>query len=148
MAAPNQVKAYVACWLQLGKAVLWDRPAGLERLRPEPLLGLGSLSQEFQLSWQRMNLDPWHCYLEGTQESLGQLLSPAWEIQSCGRCGLPVPLPMTPATPVGPCPCSDLKEWPNSTTVPPRVQDEQFLQRAELRAIHQRLKAQDPEAPC
>lgn len=143
MATPNQVKAYVACWLQLGKAVLCDRPAGLERLQPEPLLGLESLSQEFQLCWQRMSLDPWHCYLEGTNESLGQLLSPAWEIGPCARCGLPVPLPATPATATGPCPCSDLKGWPNLATVPPRIQDEQFLQVATLRSVYQRLRDRD-----
>ncbi|MFQ3613021.1 MAG: hypothetical protein SNJ68_04785 [Cyanobacteriota bacterium] len=143
MAAPNQVKAYVACWLQLGKVVLCNHPAGIDCLRPEPLLSLGSLSQEFQLSWHRMSMDPWHCHLEGTHESLGQLLSPAWEISPCSRCGLPVPLPATPATAIGPCPCSDLKGWPNPATVPPRVQDEQFSQVATLRSVHQRLMDRD-----
>lgn len=143
MAASSQVKAYVACWIQLGKAVMCEYPGGSERIQPQPVLSLESLSQEFHLSWHRMSLDPWHCHLEGTHESLGQLLSPAWEIGSCSRCSLPIPLPATTATAIGPCPCSDLKGWPNSTTVPPRIQDEQFLQVAGLRSMHQRLMDRD-----
>ncbi|MEN9224725.1 MAG: hypothetical protein Q6L60_09360 [Thermostichus sp. HHBFW_bins_43] len=143
MAAPSQVKAYVACWLQLGKGVVCEHPGGSERIQPRSVLGLGSLSQEFQHSWQCMSADPWRCYLEGTHESLGQLLSPAWEIGSCGRCGLPVPLPATTATAIGPCPCSDLKVWPNSATLPPRVHNEQFVEVAGLAPLQQRLAAQD-----
>ncbi len=75
------------------------------------------------------------CYLEGTSQTIQELLSPQWEISSCARCEMPVPmiqLGMQPNT----CTCSDLDNWPNNELPPPR---EPVSSREKLRTISKSL---------
>ena len=59
-------------------------------------------------------------YLEGTQQTISELLSPAWEMTSCARCEMPVPIPQIETT-ERLCPCNDLPTWPNEELPKPRL---------------------------
>ena len=59
-------------------------------------------------------------YLKGTDQSIEELLSPAWEMASCARCDMIVPTPEVMFNPF-PCPCNDLSSWPNEEIPQPRL---------------------------
>lgn len=101
----EQVKRYLAYWFQLGKGVVF--PKGQETLRPQPIFEGNRYSAEFEQCWQKILSTDTSCYLEGTEQTIQQLLSPAWEIVGCPRCELPVPMTVAGvAAPV--CTCFDL----------------------------------------
>lgn len=118
MASENQVKQYLAYWFQLGKPLLVK--GGEESLLPRPVISGDRYSQEFEDCWKRaIASDAGDCYLENTTQTLAELLSPAWEIDPCARCSMPVP--MRAIGPIDPsCPCSDIPDWPNPTMPQPR----------------------------
>lgn len=118
MASPTQVKQYLAYWFQLGKRV-WVH-GGREAVLPDSVIERDRYSQEFEDCWQRI-LAPssGECYLEGTHQTIQQLLSSEWEIESCARCGMPVPM-IELGMQEGPCPCADLDNWPNNELPEPR----------------------------
>ncbi|NJR51256.1 MAG: hypothetical protein HC780_18460 [Leptolyngbyaceae cyanobacterium CSU_1_3] len=118
MASETQVRHYLAYWFQLGKRVFIHN--GKEALQPRPIISADRYSDEFESCWQRIqSADAGDCYLEGTNETIAQLLSPAWEMSSCARCAMPVPLPGA-GMPAESCPCFDLSNWPDSETPSPR----------------------------
>jgi hypothetical protein len=135
MAAEAEVKQYLAYWFQLGKRVLL--PNGRQTLLPQPIFRGQDYSPEFRACWQQI-LDPKNgdCHLEGTEQTIGELLTPAWEINSCARCAMPVPIALT-VQPSLVCPCFDLDTWPNTELPQPRpaVSTQEQLQR-----IRQRLR--------
>ncbi|WP_041238036.1 hypothetical protein [Gloeothece citriformis] len=118
MATEDQVKLYLAYWFQLGKKVLLNN--GREKLLPNPIFEENRYSAEFENCWQRL-IDPksGDCYLEGTDQTIQQLLSPAWEIVDCARCQMPIPINQIGQTVLG-CPCADLPLWPNTELPAPR----------------------------
>ncbi|WP_425365343.1 hypothetical protein [Gloeothece verrucosa] len=118
MATEQQVKLYLAYWFQLGKKVLLRN--GREQLLPKPIFSENSYSSEFENCWERL-IDPksGDCYLEGTNQTIQQLLSPAWEIIDCARCQMPVPVRQL-GQPCPECPCSDIPLWPNTELPLPR----------------------------
>lgn len=120
MADLLDVKSYLACWFQLGKSVTALTPAGQRRIKPHRVLALEGLSKEFDDCWHRISAQPDRCYLEGTDETIADLLSDRWQIDPCSRCGLPIPLIHSGPYPGGPCPCATLTTWPNDQTIPPR----------------------------
>lgn len=78
-------------------------------------------SEEFEECWSYVctsALDKTH--LEGMSQTIQELLSPEWEIMSCSRCDMPVPM-LTLGTNHGSCPCSDLELWPNLELPQPRL---------------------------
>ncbi len=127
MASPEQVRAYLAYWFQLGKPVLCDgqRPPQNHREAsswlPTPIFSHGQYSQSFEACWQQiMVTEGCDCHLAGTTQTIADLLSPQWDIEPCARCALPVPLPIGHIA-HQPCPCNDLPQWPNTEVPSPRA---------------------------
>ncbi|MEZ2234305.1 hypothetical protein [Microcoleus sp.] len=118
MASEYEVRKYIAYWFQLGKKVLIGN--GSEALLPKPVIAGDRYSQEFEECWQKIvSPDSGDCYLEGTKETIGELLTPAWEMSPCARCAMPVPL-RDSGMPAECCPCNDLAHWPNTEIPQPR----------------------------
>jgi len=118
MASTEQVKRYLAYWFQLGKKVIINH--GKTAVIPKKVIEGDRYSPEFEQCWQQIiALDNKDCYLEGTWETIEQLLSPMWEIQPCARCDMPVPT-INLGMSSGPCPCFDLPNWPNTEVPAPR----------------------------
>lgn len=118
MASEYQVRKYIAYWFQLGKKVLIRN--GSEALLPKSVIAGDRYSQEFEECWQKIiSPDSGDCYLQGTKETIGELLTPAWEMSPCARCAMPVPL-RDSGMPAECCPCNDLAHWPNTEIPQPR----------------------------
>lgn len=134
MASPDQVKRYLAYWFQLGKRLVINN--GQEQLLPRPVLWGDRYSPEFEACWQRAIAPGGHnCYLEGTSQTIEELLSGAWEINPCARCEMPVPtLNLGVIAPL--CPCADLPFWPDTERPRPR---EPISSHAQLVQIRDRL---------
>lgn len=122
MASQPDVKAYLACWLQLGKAIDARIHTLPDTIRIGSVLSLSAFSAEFEQVWRAVFAHAQWCYLAGTDESIGDLLSDRWTIADCGRCGLHVPISEDGLAIAGPCPCADMMDsWPNAETLPPRL---------------------------
>ena len=118
MASQQQVKQYLAYWFQLGKKVLIR--GGQVALLPQPVISGDRYSEQFEAVWQQiLSPDSGYCYLEGTNETIAQLLTPAWELNPCARCSMPVPM-RSAGMPPEVCPCNDLSDWPNTSVPLPR----------------------------
>ena len=118
MAHHQQVKQYLAYWFQLGKQAINSRSS--TQLCPEPVIHGDRYSQSFEASWQTIQANPGHWHLEGTTQTIAELLSPKWELSTCSRCSMPVPMPDL-GMPAENCPCSDLPTWPNLDLPQPRL---------------------------
>ncbi len=135
MASIETVKQYLAYWFQLGKRVILNQNS--EIILPNPVFVAGAYSSEFDKCWQKITrLEGKNCYLEGTTQSIAQLLSPLWDISSCAVCSMPVPKIELGIQPMG-CPCESLNNWPNNELPFPRqaVNTKQHLQ-----SLQERLK--------
>jgi hypothetical protein len=117
MATEQDVKTYLAYWFQLGKKVIVGN--GRASLLPEPVLKGDRYSHEFESCWQEIHSQAAECYLEGTDESIGELLTPAWEMLPCGRCNMPIAIKNL-GMPALFCPCNTLPTWPNTELPLPR----------------------------
>lgn len=106
MASPDQVKQYLAYWFQLGKRLVVNN--GQEVIQPKTVIQGDRYSQEFEACWQRlMGSKRKDAYLEGTVQTIEELLSPTWEIAPCARCDMPIPM-LSLGLRSFPCPCYDL----------------------------------------
>lgn len=134
MATKHEVKQYLAYWFQLGKKVMTNN--GSASLLPQPVIQGDRYSDEFETTWQQIiSPETGDCYLDGTQETIAELLTPTWEMSHCGRCTMPVPvrsLGMPPSL----CPCNDLPNWPNTELPLPR---KPVNNQEQLSAIRDRL---------
>jgi hypothetical protein len=136
MASPDQVRSYLACWFQLGKGVTIHRTGQV--LSPRPLTLHNRYSDEFEACWQYLeSLGGQDCYLEGTCQTIAELLSSQWDIERCPRCSLPIPLARQWVAETG-CPCYDLPLWPNLDIPQPRAP---LDVQQHLCLIHQRVIA-------
>ncbi|MEO1209173.1 MAG: hypothetical protein AAFX78_06495 [Cyanobacteria bacterium J06638_20] len=118
MASDQQVKQYVAYWFQLGKRVMLRN--GREAVLPEPVIQGDRYSEAFEACWKRLQSpESGDCYLEGTSQTIQELLSTDWNISPCARCGMPVPMLDLGVMDMG-CPCADLQNWPNDELPRPR----------------------------
>ncbi len=118
MASKKEVKKYLAYWFQLGKKVFINN--GAASLQPGKVIDGESYSNEFEECWQKvLSSESGECYLEGTQQTVAELLSPEWDMASCSRCDMPVPLKNLGMPPLL-CPCNDVPNWPNTELPPPR----------------------------
>lgn len=142
MASSDQVKAYLACWLQMGKSIDVDLPQGQHQfLQPNVVLEKNRYSEHFEQIWRYVSRHPTHCYLSGTNESIQDLLSDRWDIANCSRCSLLLPMPAPRSLKVSPCPCSDLYHWPDWETLRPRwLDDVEETAEHSLGGIAQRLQ--------
>ncbi|MGD1944423.1 MAG: hypothetical protein ACFB0G_24260 [Leptolyngbyaceae cyanobacterium] len=118
MASAQKVQSYLAYWFQLGKPVVFQRSQ--TQCLPSPIFQGSQLSGSFQNCWQRIMQNAADCCLSGTDESIAELLSDAWEITDCSRCVMPLPL-LVHGIKSSPCPCADLSSWPNSEVPQPRT---------------------------
>jgi hypothetical protein len=118
MASEQEVRQYLAYWFQLGKRVIVNNTQQV--IKPTLVIQSGQYSQEFENCWQQLKAsDLNESYLEGTEQSIAELLTPAWEMNSCARCAMPVPITSV-GVPSLSCPCNDLPTWPNTEVPAPR----------------------------
>ena len=118
MASTQNVRSYLAYWFQLGKKLVLGN--GKEILLPEPVMEGGTYSPQFEECWRRISeLKGKDCYLEGTNSTINSLLSSAWEISSCARCDMPIPI-IKLGLASNNCPCGDMAHWPNLELPQPR----------------------------
>jgi hypothetical protein len=118
MASEQQVKQYLAYWFQLGKKIVVRN--GQETIQPKTVIAGDRFSQEFEDIWSFIrSSEARECHLEGTAQTINELLSPNWEINACSRCSMPVPT-RTIGLPPETCPCFDLPNWPDTGMPQPR----------------------------
>lgn len=118
MAHEKVVRQYLAYWFQAGKRVVLEAKG--ESYCPNVILQGDRYSPEFEACWNYLSdASSGDCYLEGTSQTIQELLSSQWEIVSCARCDMPIPMLVLGVMPLG-CPCFDLPTWPNSDIPQPR----------------------------
>jgi hypothetical protein len=129
MADSTAVKQYLAHWFQLGKKIILHN--GEKAIWPARIFTGDRYSVEFEDCWSQV-VDPTNgvCYLEGTEQTIQELLSPAWEFHPCARCELPVPIKIAGLIEPN-CTCHDLENWPNSDLPAPKIpaNSQQYLDR-------------------
>jgi hypothetical protein len=116
MASIEQVRQYLAYWFQLGKPVLSYQGT---TLLPQAVIQGDRYSHEFEQCWQQIEANPDRYHLDGTEPTIGELLSSAWEVVACARCEMPVPM-LPVGTQALTCPCFDLPLWPDTELPKPR----------------------------
>lgn len=140
MATQTQVKNYLAYWFQLGKKVVTEKTSAT--YQPETVIEGDHFSPEFEDCWRNIlkalaQEQYTEHYLEGTDQTIEELLSPSWEIVNCARCDMLVPTPEVTFEQV-PCPCNDLPTWPNEELPKPRLP---INNREKLSQMSQRISA-------
>ncbi len=133
MATVNQVKQYLAYWFQVGKPVIC--PKGDRQILPMTVLEGNQYSPDFEACWQDLNANR-DCYLQGTTQTIADLLSERWDIADCPRCAMPMPFDAVGLK--NGCPCADLADWPNVNIPVPHCP---HYARDQLSAIHKRLRS-------
>lgn len=119
MATHTEVKNYLAYWFQLGKRVVSDD--GRLSYGPGRIIQGDRFTPEFEDSWEAiLEKEGKSLFLEGTDQTIAELLSPAWDVVSCARCSMPVPIPQVEIS-AHPCPCNDMDGWPNEEIPKPRL---------------------------
>ncbi|MBD2771517.1 hypothetical protein [Iningainema tapete] len=118
MASKQDVKRYLAYWFQLGKKVVINN--GAATLLPRKVIEGDRYSEEFEECWQKIiSKESGECHLEGTRETIAELLTPDWDMLPCARCSMPVPI-RSVGMPPELCPCNNLVGWPNTELPAPR----------------------------
>jgi hypothetical protein len=136
MATEQQVRQYLAYWFQLGKGL--ESRDGHEALLPRPVIRGNSYSPEFEACWQKVRSpQAGDYYLQGTTQTIAELLTPSWEINPCARCTMPVPFKSL-GIPSLECTCSDVPDWPNTEVPFPRdpINNQRQLQKIRDRLTH------------
>jgi hypothetical protein len=142
MATSDQVRQYLAYWFQLGKKVVIQNTD--ERVLPEPVIQGDRYSDAFEACWQQITApDVGDCYLDGTSQTIQELLTPVWEVSPCVRCDMPVPV-FSLGLPTLSCPCIDLPLWPNTEIPSPRSPVNDVSQMVQIR---DRLMKMNEKAP-
>ena len=135
MATKQEVKIYLAHWFQLGKTVVLNRDNVI--FSPKKVITGNSYSQEFEECWQQIiSSKTGDCCLEGTHQTIQELLTPAWEIVNCSRCDMPLAMHSI-GMPAAICPCHYLTNWPNTEVPSPRcpIDSQIYLQQIRDRLI-------------
>ena len=119
MASQQQVKNYLAYWFLAGKKVYIKN--GRETRQPTSVLQQEKFSSEFESCWEEiLSAATGQCYLQGTEQTVEELLTSDWELNLCPRCQMPIPLNHSGAK-TGSCPCIDLENWPNDELPKPHL---------------------------
>lgn len=136
MASSEHVRQYLAYWFQLGKRVMVNN--GHEALLPDPIFQGNRYSEEFEQCWRYLvNQKSGDCHLEGTGQTIAELLSPRWDVVPCARCDMPVPIVVLGnVADFASCPCNDLPSWPDTELPSPRAAVDS---KVELERIRNRL---------
>ncbi len=136
MATPTQVKNYLAYWFQLGKQVVTDD--GRTHYKPVTVIQGDRFSPEFEACWTAiLKTTGKGCHLEGTDQTIDELLSSKWDVVNCARCNILIPT-LEVAIKSVLCPCNDLPGWPNEELPKPRLPIDSHRQ---LGAMRERLLA-------
>lgn len=118
MASEHNVRQYLAYWFQLGKRLMTHN--GQQAVKVSSVIAGDRYSDEFEACWKlALSPESGDCYIEGTDQTIAELMSPAWEINPCARCAMPVPM-RSLGMPPSECPCFDLPNWPDSQLPQPR----------------------------
>ncbi len=118
MAAEEQVRAYLACWFQLNRSLV-IHPQG-QTFCPQPVISGSHYSQAFETVWHIIKSKQGQdCYLEGTNQTLNELMTGTWDFIPCARCTLPIPVPQAQQQ-TWDCPCAEILSWPNLELPLPR----------------------------
>jgi len=145
MASKQEVREYLAYWFQLGKKLIIRN--GTESLLPQPVIQGDRYSDEFEASWQKiMSRESGDCYLENTEQTIADLLTPAWQMLPCARCQILVPL-RDMGMPPELCPCYSLQNWPNQELPPPRTPVNTIEHLREIQERLMKLPAMLPNRP-
>lgn len=140
MASTDQVKQYLAFWFQLGKGLVIKNSREIQL--PESVVRGDRYSPEFEACWRQvMQSKGENCYLEGTEQTVAQLLSSKWDVTACARCEMPVPILSVGMRSPG-CPCEDMPSWPNTELPMPRIPVDS---QAQLQQIRDRLAQLTPK---
>jgi hypothetical protein len=119
MASALEVKQYLAHWFQLGKKVYTHN--GDRDLLPSKIFYDMEYSAEFEQCWDLiLSARSGDCYLEDTDPTIAQLLTPEWELVDCARCSMLIPLKAMGIPPEN-CPCINLPHWPSTEVPTPRL---------------------------
>lgn len=131
MASPDQVKQYLAYWFQLGKRLIFVKG---QAILPQPVIEGDHYSAEFEACWQQaLASGGKDCHLDGTFQTIADLLSENWDLVDCARCGMLVPM-LNVGVQSDPCPCFDLPTWPNTDLPKPRLPIDSRVQLDQIRA--------------
>ncbi|MEB3311918.1 MAG: hypothetical protein VKJ02_16965 [Snowella sp.] len=143
MASAIEVKEYLAYWFQLGKGVIM--PKSQRVLLPNPVFEGERFSAIFEEYWKDILSSSEDCYLDGTEQTIKELLTAHWEIVNCGRCSLPIPANHGHPF-VNLCPCADMPMWPNLDLPLPRlpISDRESLSRLQCR-LREKEKREDEQ---
>jgi hypothetical protein len=137
MASTHEVRQYLAHWFQLGKTV--TIPNG-DRIAPQRVLINDRYTADFEACWEQVVAND-DAYLEGTVQTIAELLTNRWDVVSCARCTMPIPHPAAGLPQDLNCTCHDLANWPNSNLPVPRgagaVADRTLMLRQRLAVISQ-----------
>ena len=134
MATSTEIKGFLARWLQLGKSI---EPVGEgQPFKPNRVLSLQGYSREFEDWWDEFQGNSSQWVLSGSPNPLSELFRPEWEISSCARCDMPIPLRVAGVNDTS-CPCNDLPTWPNLELPHPHTPGDT---EHKLRQIHFSLK--------
>ncbi|WP_346290840.1 hypothetical protein [Sphaerothrix gracilis] len=147
MASQQEVREYLAYWFQLGKPVIVGPSANA--CLPQPIYNGDRYSEAFESCWQQILAgDGKDAYIQGTDQSIAELLSDAWELSSCARCSMPIPMRAVGISD-HPCPCNDLSTWPNSDIPAPRsaVDTPSHLKNIRHRLAQSHLEADYANSP-
>ncbi len=158
MASQQQVKQYLAHWFLVGKTVYINNGQAVRK--PESILQRDQFSAEFEHCWQEiLSPESGHCYLQGTDQTVEELLTSDWEVEPCARCQMPIPMKHS-GVKIGACPCVDLENWPNDELPRPHlpVNNQQSLSRIskhlqqednldDIRASLEKTEQQSPDFP-
>lgn len=126
MATQEEVKKYLAYWFQLGKKIVIGNEG--TKLLPQPIFQGDRYSKEFEDCWQKITRVSGDCYLDGTHETIAELLTPTWEMYPCSRCSMPIAV-RSVGMPAALCPCNNVAGWPNNELPCPKcpVNDQEQL---------------------
>lgn len=131
MASTTEVRTYLAYWFQLGKKLIWRNT---EALLPQPIITGDRFSPQFEQCWQKiMSVRGKDCYLEGSTETVEDLLACGWNINNCARCSMPIAMVESGIQSLD-CLCSDLDNWPNDELPAPRSPVSSQVQLNKIRA--------------
>ncbi|MEB3213302.1 MAG: hypothetical protein VKL39_18275 [Leptolyngbyaceae bacterium] len=131
MAHEQAVRQYLAYWFQAGKRLRIKNKQ--DSYAPRSVIQGDRYSPEFEACWEYLTSEkPGECYLEGTDQTIQDLLSEQWDVVSCARCDMPIPMRVVGRTPTE-CPCFDLPTWPNTDIPQPRSPINTISQLSELR---------------
>ncbi len=143
MASTQEVRQYLAHWFQLGKKVTVPDQ---ESIFTQKVLQGNTYTIKFEDCWQQIIAQP-QAYVEGTDQTIAELLTDRWDVVDCARCTMPIPLPAVGLPQNQSCTCHDLPTWPNTQVPLPRAAGAVETRTNDLRQRLAKLPLSPPQPP-